>query len=70
MNKDFLTDGKYYDDDGTELNPYLYPKPALCLSCTKNEYDDPEEEMLCNLNRLDQRNDKEFKCYEYEKIQS
>lgn len=56
----------YFNDDGTEINPNLIPKPSLCLSCKKNE--DQHEEILCNLTRLDQRNDKEFICYAYEKI--
>ena len=54
----------YFMDDGTEMNPDLYPKPQLCLSCKKE--DDPNEEILCNLNRLDQLNDPEFVCYAYE----
>ena len=57
---------KFYDDDGTEVNPDLFPKPQLCLSCKKN--DDPNEELLCNLNRLDQRDEEEFKCFAYENI--
>ena len=56
----------YYDDDGNKLNPNLISKPALCLSCKKN--DDLNEELLCNLNRLAQRNAKEFICYAYEEI--
>ena len=56
----------YFDDDGNKLNPDLIPKPDLCLSCTKNE--DPNEEILCNLNRLDQDGDNEFICYAYELI--
>lgn len=56
----------YFSDDGTELNPNLIPKPSLCLSCAKNE--DEVEELLCNLNRLDQRNSSEFKCFAYETI--
>ena len=56
----------YYDDDGNKLNPNLIPKPALCLSCKKN--DEPNEELLCNLNRLNQRCAKEFICYAYEEI--
>ena len=56
----------YFDDDGNELNPDLIPKPDLCISCVKNE--DPAEEVLCNLNRLDQINESEFKCYAYEQI--
>jgi len=56
----------FYDDDGNKLNPDLIPKPDLCLSCTKNE--DPNEEILCTLNRLDQADDDEFVCYAYEAV--
>lgn len=54
----------YFDDDGTEVNPNLFPKPHLCLSCKKN--DDQNEELVCNLTRLDQRDEPEFKCFAYE----
>jgi hypothetical protein len=56
--------GRFFDDDGTELNPDLVPRPALCVSCVKD--DDPNEEMLCTLNRLDQQDEPEFKCFAYE----
>lgn len=59
----------YFDDDGTEVNPDLFPKPARCLTCAKNDIQDWEEELLCNLNRLDQRNEDEFNCGAYEKIE-
>ena len=55
--------GGYCDDNGDELNPDLFPKPNLCLSCTKDA--DPNELILCNLTRLDQRDDSEFICYAY-----
>jgi hypothetical protein len=54
----------YFDDDGNNLNPDLYPKPQLCLSCKKN--DDESEEILCNLNRLDQVGEPEFICFAYQ----
>ncbi|NOY50892.1 MAG: hypothetical protein GXO88_10075 [Chlorobi bacterium] len=54
----------FFDDDGTEINPDLVPKPGLCLICKKQ--DDPEEEILCTLNILDQRDDDEFKCFAFE----
>lgn len=57
---------KFYDDDGTEVNPDLFPKPQLCLSCKKN--DDMNEELLCNLTRLGQRNEEKFKCFAYENM--
>jgi hypothetical protein len=56
----------YFDHDGNQLNPELIPKPGLCLTCKKDS--DPNEEILCNLNRLDQRNQDKFVCYAYEKI--
>jgi hypothetical protein len=55
---------RYYDDDGTEMNPDVVSKPSLCVSCTKD--DDPKEEMLCNLNRIDQQGEADFKCGAYE----
>lgn len=56
----------FFDDDGNELNPDLYPKPQLCHSCKKCE--DEMEEIVCTLTRLGQRHDKEFKCFAYEQI--
>ncbi len=59
----------YYNDDGTEIFPNLIPKPQLCLSCQSNEIDDPEdEEVLCNLTRLDQAGNSEFICYAYRQL--
>ncbi len=43
----------FFDDDGPPFNTDLYPMPALCLICKKN--DQPKEEILCQLNRLDLR---------------
>ena len=57
----------YFNDDGTEVFPELFPKPQLCLSCKKNEQTD-EEEILCNFTRLGQKNNLAFICYGYEPI--
>ncbi len=54
----------YYDDDGNELKPNLVPKPALCTMCVND--DDPHQEILCNLTRLDHRAGEEFKCFAFE----
>ncbi|MDP2808213.1 MAG: hypothetical protein Q8O74_08795 [bacterium] len=56
--------GGYFTDEGEEVNPDLIPKPGLCLLCQKD--DDPNEEMLCNLNRLDQKDSGEFRCFAYQ----
>lgn len=50
----------YYDDDGNEIDPATIPMPGMCLMCDKRG--DPDEEILCNLTRLDQMNKREFKC--------
>jgi hypothetical protein len=57
-----------FDDDGFEIIPDSIKKPSLCLTCVKNVDPDWEEELFCNLTRNDQALEKEFKCYEYEKI--
>jgi hypothetical protein len=35
MDADIFKGGKFYDDDGNELDSDLYQRPALCLSCVK-----------------------------------
>ena len=49
----------FYNDDGTEVNPDMIPKPDLCTICKKDN--DPDEEILCTLNRIDQSDNSEFK---------
>ena len=57
----------FFNDDGTRINPELVQKPSLCLTCKKDDETDPEENMLCILNRADQMDeDGEFKCGAYE----
>jgi hypothetical protein len=53
----------FFDDHGNELNPDLISKPDLCVGCRKDETEDEEEQILCNLTRLDQSNEKEFVCH-------
>lgn len=50
----------YYDDDGNELDATSIPTPEMCRMCEK--FDDPDEEIYCDLNRLGQRNEPHFKC--------
>jgi len=55
----------YFNDDGTEINPDLVPKPGLCLTC-KKENAGGREEILCTLTRNDQKGEKAFECDVYE----
>ena len=55
---------KFYNDDGTEVNPDLLPKPSLCISCKKDGL--PDEETLCSLTCMTQQGDDEFVCEAYE----
>jgi len=56
----------YFNDDGTEIKPDEIKKPSLCVICQKDL--DPDEEILCNLTRINQRNEDEFICEAFEKI--
>lgn len=58
----------YFDDDGYEINIDLIKKPGLCLTCIHDN--DPNEEILCNLNRCDQKDSADFICHAYKKIKS
>jgi hypothetical protein len=49
-----------YDDDGNPINPATIPMPKLCLNCAKK--DNPDEKILCDLNRFDQQGEKQFVC--------
>ena len=53
----------FFNDDGTEINPDLVPKPSLCVSCKKDG--DPSEEVLRILTRADQQDEAEFQCFAY-----
>ncbi len=55
----------YFDDDGNELNPDLIPKPALCIRCKSDDTQDEDEQILCNLTRLDEVEKDEFICYSF-----
>jgi hypothetical protein len=58
----------FFDDDGYEINTDLIKKPGLCISCVNDN--DPNEELLCNMTRYDQKYDTDFKCFAYKKINS
>lgn len=60
---DFLRGGRYFDDDGNELDPNLIKKPSLCTVCAKDG--DPREEILCNLLRLGHEEGEEFICHAF-----
>jgi hypothetical protein len=55
----------FFNDDGTEINADLVPKPGLCLTCRKDNAAG-KEEILCILTRNDQKGDEEFECGAYE----
>lgn len=58
-----------YNDDGTKVDENSIPVPNLCVVCKKHHSDDWEEDILCKLNRNDQRDDLDnFECGAYEKI--
>ncbi len=52
-----------FDDDGYEINSDLIRKPTLCLTCVHDNH--PNEEIMCNMNRFDQKDDDDFMCFAY-----
>jgi len=56
--------GRFFDDDGNEIDPNLVPKPGLCLTCRNDDI--PSEYVLCILTRADQQDEDEFICFGYE----
>jgi hypothetical protein len=60
--------GGFFNDDGTPIDSDSLPVPGLCIVCKKYQYDDPEENFLCMMNRNDQRDDPGFQCGAFEKI--
>lgn len=55
-----------YNDDGSRVVIENIPIPGLCLRCKSYLVDDWEENLLCNMNRNDQRNDDHFECGAFE----
>ncbi|MEB2784247.1 hypothetical protein [Algoriphagus persicinus] len=55
----------FFDDDGYQINSDMIKKPFLCLICRNN--DNPDEEMVCNMTRYDQKDAGEFKCFAFSK---
>ena len=60
----------FFNDNGYEVNPDLetVKKPALCMICFKNYDPGPEDDILCSLNRYDQKDNKDFICNSFEKM--
>jgi hypothetical protein len=57
-----------FNDDGTRIDPETVPLPGLCVICKSHQTEDWEENLLCLMNRNDQRDEPDFKCGMFEKI--
>jgi hypothetical protein len=66
MTADLFLSGGIFEDDGNPINSPSIPMPGLWVLCKLDDDSDPEENLLCSLNRFDQRNEKEFKCGTFE----
>ena len=51
-------------DTGSGFKTEMVAKPRVCASCLKD--DDPLEEFLCFLCRVDQQDQSDFRCTYYE----
>ncbi len=60
----------FFDDDGNPIDPFAEPKLCLYLICKEKDNDDPGENMLCAMNRWDQREEAEFNCGGFKNIKN
>lgn len=63
----FITGG-FFDDDGTPVDLNSIPVPNLCIICKSYHNEDQEENLLCLMNRNDQRDEPDFKCGAFENL--
>jgi len=56
----------FFDDDGNKIDFNSIPKPGLCLLCKHDDWDDWDENLLCAMNRWDQKDEEEFECGAFE----
>jgi len=52
----------FFDDDGNKIDFHDMPIPDLCKICKSYQINDWDENLLCLMNRSDQRNDTNFIC--------
>jgi hypothetical protein len=57
-----------YNDDGTKADLTSVSVPGLCLLCRSYQIEDWDENLLCMMNRYDQKDDPDFECGAFEKI--
>jgi hypothetical protein len=57
-----------FNDDGTKIDPESVPVTGLYIICRKYQIDDWDENLLCMMNRNDQRDEPNFECGAFEKI--
>ncbi len=73
---DFPVDGLFdfgemnglFDDDGNKIDPQDIPIPDLCKICKSYQINDWDENLLCLMNRSDQRHNDTFICGAFEKL--
>lgn len=53
----------YFDDDGNEIDPATIRIPSMCRMCEK--FGDENEQILCDLTRIDQADRPTFQCYAF-----
>jgi len=58
----------FFDDFGHKIDADSVPVPFLCKICSKYKIDDCEENMLCMLNRSDQRDNPDFNCGAFDEL--
>lgn len=50
-----------------KIDPLSVPVPGLCILCKSNDDNDPDENLLCMMNRFDQKGEDDFECGAFKK---
>lgn len=58
----------FFDSDGNKIDLNNIPIPNLCKICRNYQIKDWDENLLCLMNRSDQRNSNDFKCGAFDEI--
>ncbi len=59
--------GGFFSDEESGVEKESIPIPGLCILCKSYNEEDGDENILCQMNRYDQRNNSRFECGDFDK---
>ena len=59
---------RFFDDGGNKIDPHTMPVTGLCFVGKLFQLDDRDKNLLCRMNRYDQRNEQGLRCGTFKKM--